>query len=142
MDKRSYTLVEVLITIVVSALVINSVVMSIVNSMVLNDYNQGFGIAMNIARAKTEEVISKKSNLSSIVNEDGPLTLAQDGINGRYRIDVTDVVANELKNVKIAVCWTARGRIVGDCAPAAVPGTLQWSGTNSPCTIETAVAQR
>lgn len=150
MNKRAFTLVELLITIVVSALVINGVIMSLINSMVLNEYNQEFSIAMNIARAKIESIISRKANFSTITNEGvsplppGILTVAADGINGLYRIDVTDINP-QLKNVKVTVCWQARGnRIIGDCnPPPAGSSTLSWKAPyGSPCSIETAVAQR
>ena len=158
--KKAFTLVELLITIVVSALVLNGVIMSLVNSMVLNEYNQGFTFAMNIARSQTESVLSRRSNFSTIVSVPAAgdpnktkrevLTAATNGINGLYRIDVTDIIPNELKNVKISVCWRARGgRVVGPCR--LVNNSLTWdpniqtiiadsSNKQNPCTIETAVA--
>ena len=148
--KKAFTLVELLITIVVAALVLNGVIMSLVNSMVLNEYNQGFTFAMNIARSQMEDVLSRRSDFSSIVNATGTLSAAANGINGLYRIDVTDIVPNELKNVKISVCWRARGgRVIGPCR--LVNNNLIWdpsiqtiiadsSNRQNPCTIETAVA--
>ena len=161
LNKQSFTLVELLITMVVSALVINGVIMSLVNSMVLNEFNKGFSVAINIARAKTEEVIGKRSNFASIVFEDGPLSLTTDGIDGRYRIDVETVPATDpnspLKNVRVSVCWRARGgRIIGECTVPA-GSSLQWKSLSpaptsctpstinkpySPCCIETAVSAR
>lgn len=154
MNKRSFTLVELLITMVVSALVINGVIMSLINSMVLNEYNKEFSIAMNIARSKAEEQINKRTNFSTITSINNtttppapPLTLANDGLNGLYRVDVTDVATSfsQLKNIKVAVCWKTRGgRIIGDCRDSNNDGVLdQWTGAlSSPCSISTAIAQR
>jgi len=138
--KDSFTLVELLITMVVAVLVLNGVIMSLVNSMVLNEYNQSFTYAMNISKAKIEEVLSRRSNFSGIVSTTGTLTAAANGIDGLYRIDVEDVVADELKNIKVAVCWKARGgKIIGDCA--LINSVLQWQTPySSPCMAETAVA--
>ena len=155
--KKAFTLVELLITIVVAALVLNGVLMSLVNSMVLNEYNQGFTLAMNFAKTQMENILSQSSNLATIVSVPGEgdpdkarkqvLTVAANSINGLYRIDVTDIgaaaglAANELKNVKIAVCWKARGnRIIGDCKVGST-GALEWkSPYSSPCVLETAIA--
>ena len=58
------SLAELLIAAVVTTLVIKGVSMSTVNSMILNEYNRGFSIAMNFARLKLEETIAsiKKEN--------------------------------------------------------------------------------
>jgi len=134
-----------MITIVVSALVLNGVIMSLVNSMVLNEYNQGFSIAMNFARAQIEGILSRRSDFSNIVSiPSGTLTVTANGINGLYRVDVIDVIPNQLKDVKVAVCWKARGgRIIGDCT-SDNSGTLKWKSPNpsSPCMLETAIAAR
>ena len=150
-EKQSFTLVELLIAMVISTLVISGVIMSLVNSMILNEYNQGFSVAINTARAKMEEAISKRSVFSNIFSEEGSLTVADDKIDGLYRIDVTDLVASELKNVKVSVCWRARGgRIIGDCEnDPDDPTFLRWKTNipcppcpSSPCSIETAIAKR
>ena len=150
-EEQSFTLVELLIAMVMSTLVISGVIMSLVNSMILNEYNQGFSVAINIARAKMEETISKRSNFSNIVSEEGPLTPADDKIDGRYRIDKIDLVPDELVNVKVSVCWRARGgRIIGDCENDPNRLTiLRWKTSilcppcpSSPCSIETAIAKR
>lgn len=146
-NKRAFTMIELLITMVVSALVINGVIMSIVNSMVLNQYNQEFSIAMNIARAEIEESISQKSSFISIVNETGAssvLTLAANGLNGCKRKVVTDIVDGDLKNVSVYVCWTGRGgRQIGTCDnPATLTTPCDAASPTSPCMLETAVARR
>ena len=150
-EEQSFTLVELLIAMVISTLVISGVIMSLINSMILNEYNQGFSVAINIARAKMEETIGKRSNFSSIISEEGLLTLANDKIDGRYRIDKTDLVLDELVNVKVSVCWKARGgRIIGDCENDPInPPFLRWKTSipcppcpSSPCSIETAIAKR
>ncbi len=149
--QRSFTLIELLITMVVSALVINGVIMSIVNSMVLNQYNQEFSIAMNIARAEIEESISQKTNFTGIVSESGAtseLTLANDGLRGCKRKVVTNVVLNELRNVRVFVCWVGRGgRLIGNCVDLEtqvnpVCTTPLAALVQSPVMLETAVARR
>ena len=148
MNKRSFTLVELLITMVVSALVINGVIMSLINSMVLNEYNKEFSIAINIARSKVEEQINKRTNFSTIISIPlGTLTIANDGLNGLYRVEVTDVATSfsQLKNDVVKVCWKTRsGRIIGDCQDSNNDGVLdKWTGAmSSPCSISTAIAQR
>ena len=52
--KSAFSLAELLIAAVVTTLVIKGVSMSTVNSMVLNEYNRWFSIAMNFARLKLE----------------------------------------------------------------------------------------
>ncbi len=151
MKKRAFTIIELLITIVVSALVINGVIMSLINSMVLNEYNQEFSIAMNVARAQVESIISKKTDWTKLpvpdangiaVIVDPPLTLANDGIFGRYKVVLTDVNP-QLKNVKVSVCWRARGnRVIGDCTCTNAGCTWVSPSGSSPCSIETAIAQR
>ena len=142
--EQSFTLIELLITMVVSALVINGVIMSIVNSMVLNEYNQEFSIAMNIARAEIESAISQKTSFSSLTTVNRNLTLAADGLNGCVRRIVTSVVPGELANVQIFVCWRGRGnRQIGNCVRSSPqPPTCLAGTTTSPCTLETAVARR
>ena len=56
--------------------------------------------------------------------------------------DVTGIggVAEELKEVKVKVCWKGRaGKIVGDCNAALTSWIFPYS---SPCTITAAVAKR
>ena len=144
MNKRSFTLVELLVTVAVAVLVIGGVLISLINSMILNEYNQKFTIAMNIARAQLEEVISERSNFDSIAPlTDTRLMLASDRIDGRCRIAVTPVdgSSGELKTVIVSVCWRGRaGRIIGDCAA----DLSSWTGVSpsSPCTLQTAIAKR
>ena len=151
MNRKSFTLVELLVTIIVAVLVISGVLMSLINSMVLNEYNQQFSIAMNVARARLEEVISNRPNFTSIVtNADGTLpanqlTIAADGIAGLVRVDVNDITT-DLKDVTVTICWKARGgRIIGSCQ-LGVAGNLQWNNAVSPpqshCALSTAIARR
>lgn len=145
-----FTLVELLITAVVAVLVIGGVFLSLINSMMLNEFNEKFSVAMNIARTKLEEQIAKKSgNFSGIVSDTDNgniLSAAADGIDGLYRIDVSDVsdVGGELKGVQVTICWRQRaGRIIGDCQDDGA-GALQWAGANpsSPCILRTTIAKR
>ena len=139
----SFTLIELLATVTVISLVLGGVLYSITNSIALDEYNQELSIVVNIARAKIEETLSQKSDFNNIVSTTGPLTISTNGIKGAYRIDITDVVNNELKNIRVAVCWQSRGgRIFGDCE--AEGDHLKWkiNGTNSPCVLVTALAKR
>ena len=153
---KGFTLAELLIAVAVAALVISGVFMSLVNSMVLDSYNQNFTIAMNVARAKMEDkVFKERSNftegiVSSVNGPGNVLTLANDGLVGNWRLDVTEVIGSgensELKSAGVAVCWKERGgRIIGDCEndPNA-PGTLRWKAglSGSPCSFETSIAKR
>ena len=145
--KRSFTLIELLTVMVIAALVINGVIMSIVNSMVLNEYNQELTIAMNIARAEIEESISQKTSFSSIVSESGEssskLTLEAHGLDGCKRKYVTPIIADELVNVKVYVCWQGRGgRKIGNCANPPACTVPANNALQSPVVLETAVAQR
>ena len=155
-NQNAYTMVELLITMVVAALVLNGVIMSLINSMILNEYNQEFSKAMNIARQKAEDVMTNKSNLDNVLNQTGTLSLATDGIAGLFRVDVRGVdnvtlTQAQLLNVRIAVCWQSRsGRIVGECLIDG-SGVLRWkpyiendpwAALSSPCIVETSVAQR
>ena len=159
-SSKAFTLIELLVAVAVAALVISGVFMSLVNSMVLDSYNQNFTIAMNIARAKLEGVFNQRSNFKDgiidDVDDDGnnTLTLASDRLTGNWRIDVAceipsgapDNDANcELKNIKVSVCWKERGgRIIGDCEDADDDGDLEWRAgmNNSPCSLETSIARR
>ena len=155
MNKKSFTLVEILITVLITTIVLSAVLALFVNDLALGQQNKEFSIAMNIARAKMEELINKRSDFVNIVSTPEPgiaLSAATDGIAGLYRIDVTDisygsnpVVTGWLKQIKISVCWKSLGnRIIGQCKNnAGLPnGPLdQWYGAkSSPCSIETALS--
>ena len=132
---------------VVAALVINGVIMSIVNSMVLNQYNQEFSIAMNIARAEIEESVSQKSNFNSIVSESGTtlseLQLSTFGLRGCKRKYVTPIIAGELVNVKVYVCWRTRGgRRIGNCATPPDCTLPADASLESPVMLQTSIAKR
>ena len=150
LKNEAFTLVELLIAIAVAALVISGVFMSLVNSMVLDSYNQNFTIAMNIARAKMEGVFNQRSDFANITSStNNPLSLPTDRLDGNWRIDVTEVIGtgqnSELKGIRVSVCWKERrGRIIGDCEDPNGDGVLTWkAGLNgSPCTIETSLAKR
>lgn len=149
-NKRSFTLVELLITMVVSVVVISGVILSLVNTMVLNEYNQGFSVAMNIARAKLEDQLAQRSpsTWDNIVDvPSATLTKALDGIDGLYRIEVSNPViggnpVTDIKDITVSVCWKARaGRIIGDCEISG--GNLAWkSPYSSPCRLSTSIARR
>ncbi len=98
---------------------------------------------MNIARAKAEETLSQRSDFDNIVSTTGPLTILTNGIKGAYRVDITNVVSDELINIRVAVCWQGRGgRILGECEQEGDHLKWQAGGTGSPCVLETAVANR
>ncbi|MFA5060362.1 MAG: hypothetical protein WC676_07030 [Candidatus Omnitrophota bacterium] len=156
MNKKSFTIIELLITIVVAVLVVTGVLMSLINSMVLDEHTAQLSIGMNIARAKIEEVLSRRSDFDNIVSvpsgndQSGvKLTADGDGMVGAYRIIVRGVTgfASELKTVKVAVCWKGRGnRVVGDCR-IVDDGTVEWISLadlnpKSGCELETAIAKR
>ena len=149
-ERKAFTLAELLVTMAIGILVLGGVLLSLIQSMILSEYNEKFAIAMNIARTKIESIYSiRSSNFGSIVDSaddaSARLTVANDGIDGRYRIEVDDVpgiggVAEELKEVKVKVCWKGRaGKIVGDCNAALTSWIFPYS---SPCTITAAVAKR
>ena len=144
---KAFTLVELLIAIAVAALVISGVFMSLINSMVLDSYNQNFTIAMNIARAEMEKIFNNRPEFDDeiISSPDNPLTLATNRLDGNFQVVVTDVIAGELKNIKISVCWKERGgRIIGDCVDSDGNGDLEWKAglSGSPCSLETSIAKR
>ena len=108
-------------------------------------------MAMSIARAKIEEQLANRANYSNIVSvPSGTLTLAQDGINGLYKIDVSNPVFSgtpvaDLKDITVYVCWRARGgRIIGSCINSG--NALIWDPSvnppSSPCKISTSIAHR
>lgn len=148
MKKSAFSSIELLLTILMSVITINGVVISVINSMVLNEINQNYSVAINVARARMEQTIGQKSNFDSIVSSEGALTLNSDGITGRYRIDVTGPgggAPTSIKNIKVAVCWLNRGaRVVGDCDKNP-DGTLSWKNIGdptSPCVLQTSIAKR
>ncbi len=169
LGRRSFTLIELMITIVVGLLVLGGVSLSIFNSLVLNEYNEKFTTAMNFARKQLEQTIAKKSSFSTIISvldttctsSSTANTLAAAGLDGNYRIEVNPVpvtgsVSAEIVDVRVVVCWKMRGgRIIGECTldsnlippPSSTCGQLKFNDINgnskydSPCTLETAVAQ-
>ncbi len=147
--SKAFTLIELLIAIAVAALVISGVFMSLINSMVLDSYNQNFTVAMNIARAKLENVFNQRNGFANISSSSGILTANVNHLDGAWRIDVTDVQGagddSELKNIKVAICWKdRRGRIIGDCRDSDGDGVLEWipGQSDSPCSVETSIAKR
>lgn len=141
MDKRAFTLVELLITMVVAVIVISGVILSLINTMVLNEYNQEFSIAMNIARAQLEQQIANRSDFDNLISSTGTLTKSADGLDGLYRVDITNPYP-DLRDISVAVCWKSRGgRIIGDCVSNG--GNLAWVSPNSsPCFLSTSLARR
>ncbi len=149
MKKNAFSSLELLLTIVISVIMINGIVISIINSMVLNELNQSYSIAINIARAKMEQTIGQKSNFDSITSSGGPLTRSSDGILGRYRIDAVfdapSIPASNIVNIHVAVCWQVRGRFIGDCEIVATNNEIGWkvmANPTSPCALRTAIARR
>ncbi|GEM_PF-2023481 len=148
--NAAFSLAEILITIVVTTLVIKGVSMSTVNAIVLNEYNRGFSIAMNVARLKLEETIAKRSDFDSIDSVKGSLTKASEGIDGLYRIDVKDAIPGRLKDISVSVCWSGRGkRIIGHCKDTNNDGIVDGWKENpnppvpwSPCIVSTAIVAR
>ena len=151
---KGFTLIELLFTMLISAIVIGGVFMSLISTLVLNEYTQGFSVAMNIARAQMEQVLANRGNFTGIVtspvNPDSTLftpgsspagwrlTQANNGINGLLGMEVTDL--GDLKHVRIVVCWRGRaGKITGDCRESS--GVLYWNTYNSPCTLETDISR-
>ena len=155
--KSSFSLAELLVTVTVAILVLGGVLISMISAMMLNEANEKFSIAMNIARNKLEDIFSRRTDFDTIIDAVGCLDFDSDGNDldctpnpelskGMYRIDVTDVTS-DLKEIKIAICWRGRGtKIIGDCQDVAIPpesGDLQWVAPfSSPCVLETAIARR
>ncbi len=147
-NQRSFTLVELLITASVGILVLTGVLMTIIHSMVLDEYNEKLSIAMNIARAELEVEFAKRTAFGSIETREGVLEQEVDNIEGAYRIEVTEPISGSLKNVKVLVCWQSRGRVWGECVWDVTDGKYKFSDLNkdgflqAPVEIETAIANR
>ncbi len=144
-NDKAVAFSELLIIGITSILVIAGVSMSLFNSMALDDYNKEFSVAMNIVKAKLEKTLARRADFFNITSDmTGKLTLATDGIKGAYRIDIADVIPDELKTITVSVCWQGRNsRIVGSCHEDS-DGILQWNAqalVNEPCSISAAIAR-
>ena len=140
-----FTLIEMLVTTFVSFLVIGSILVALVNSLVLDEYNEKFSIALNIARGKIEAALSDRVDFENIVSQEGVINDEATKIKGLWRQDVANVgLDDHLKSVEVKVCWQGRnGRVIGDCRDSDNDGLLdEWTGPNSPCTLKTAIAKR
>ena len=154
MKSLAFTLVELLVTLVVAALVIGGVLVFLIHAIILDEYNEKFSIAMNVARAKIEEAISERGNFDDISNEGYALDLESDGIDGSYQRTVAPVAGftNKLKNIRVVICWRGRGgRVVGE--DLNLNGVLDSNEKDppvgngdeildSPCVLTTAIAKR
>ena len=130
MNKRAFTLMEVMIALTVVILVMSSVLSFLISSMDLNELNQKYFIAMNIAQAKMAEKINQRPNFDSIGPDPAILLYAgSDGIDGICRVDVTTLVLppvkQEYKILDVYVCWKSRrGRVIGSCHDTNSDGRL------------------
>ncbi len=154
----AFTLAELLVTTAVGVLLIGGVLFSMIRSMVLNEYNQNFSIAQNIAREKMEQVFSMRNDFTNICSDKGQLNTETDGLNGFFQVVVRNALETgkpiipqdcgsnnntSLKDIEVDVCWVNRfGDPVGDCTCEKNQCTdIEQDGT-FPVSFKSAVARR
>jgi type II secretory pathway pseudopilin PulG len=119
MDKRAFTLVEVLFTFGILAFCICGILLTYIQMFVLVDLSRDTTLATNAAQARMEEL--KRASFTSLSGFNGQ-TYDVSGFasgNAKCRVEVSDVTIRNpytetLKRARVVVCFKSRGRVIGE----------------------------
>lgn len=112
-NKAGFTLVEVLVTTVILAIVAVAVLYAMAQCLNLQETAKNLTIAMSAARAEIERL--RNQDFTSIIP--GTFTFDPYGLNGSGQINITpvdDLDDPDLLNVRAVVCWQQGNRIIGE----------------------------
>lgn len=109
---KGFTLSELMITALILAFALTSILLLFMNCIVLNESNRNFTIAYSAIQTKMEEL--KNSGFDNLPATGTSFDLNGFPVdNGKLRIEITDE-STTLKRVEITACFRNRNRIIGD----------------------------
>jgi Tfp pilus assembly protein PilV len=154
--KSGFTLVEVMLVAGVFVLVIAGLLLMYISGLSLNDFNRNLTSALNISRTKIEELHNLK--FQNITNHayDSANLMATYNFMGSCSITVNNVTDNSfspaltvVKDIRAVVSWRQLGgRVIGEDKnfngvwDTGEDTMIENGQLDSPCTIETAIAEK
>lgn len=112
---KGFSLIEIMFTAGILALVLCGLLLIYINLFLLGDISRQLTLATNATQAKMEEI--RNTNFDSLANLNGT-TFDIDGFsvgNAKGVIEVTDTAYTDLKRVRLVVSFRQKGeRIIGE----------------------------
>ena len=115
MDKKAFTLIELVIGVGVLLMTILGLLAVYNQSLVLNTYSRGHTLALQSVQGKMEEM--RDHTYSQLVTDYGGApgnTFNPAGLNGKGVIFLDNVSVPGITSVRIIVCWKEKERLFGE----------------------------
>lgn len=146
-NKKGFTLVEILVSIMLMAIVIGAMFQMINHLFELNEINEVMVIGTNVAQGMIDEI--RNVDAEDIIANYNNHTFSLDELTNKNiphigLVTIEELEAGLLLRIKVVICWQQKNRIIGE--DANLNGILDADEDengngeiDSPCMLDTAI---